>query len=307
MSSTILIETFADARYRWYSVTDSVLHLHPQHRHYGAFSIGDGRGILKGEVKLVDDAKHDFHGPGSLAMKTGQGNLYGGGGNIMPDVSSCTGLQLVARSAVSYSGYRISFGSKHVPFLLPRRRGYQADFTLPADGAATTVTIPFDHFTYMWDGATGDALKTCTDDHDYCPDTANLRNMRTLTIAGQGVAGPVHLEVDSIAAVGCDEGAATYALHQRQEWEARKIKQNMASMHAFARKSAAVPRKSAAGPVQFKASSSHGSTHILVACVGTVVVALVFALIRRRRAAREECQGLDRFLVDFPQKSFIPL
>ena len=69
MSTTILIETFADKRYRWYSVTDAILHLHPQHHHYGAFSIDGGRGILDGDVSIVDNAKQGFHGPGSLTMK----------------------------------------------------------------------------------------------------------------------------------------------------------------------------------------------------------------------------------------------
>ena len=208
----------------------------------------------------------------------------------MSDVSSCNALQLVARSTVSYGGYRVSFGDRlGPPLMLPRRRGYQASFELPA-GDMTTVTIPFNQFTLWWDGATGEALKTCDENPEYCPDAASLRNMKMITIGGQGVPGPVHLEVESISAVGCSEAAAAAALHEREEWKARKI---MANAHA-------TPH--APESIESSSPSSRGSTSTLVACAGVLAILLAFALVRRRRSATKQYQGLDRFLVDCPEK-----
>jgi len=287
MSATILIEDFADAKYEWYSVTDSVIqHHHHHHNHThpslrvgeseSIFSIdnGLGLGILDGEVKVVDYDKNDFHGPGFLSMRTGKGNYLGAGGNIMPDVSSCTALQLVARSSEPYGGLRISFGSKYVPFLIPNRRGYKANVDLPV-GDTTTVTIPFNQFTLFWDGATGDAMVTCGNKPEYCPDTDNLKNMKTITIWAQGVAGKVHLEVESISATGCGSFANT----------------------------SVVPRKSAL--IQSNSSSSNG-TYILAAFVGITILGVIFAFVRRQRNAGKEYQGMERFLVDCPE-NIIPV
>jgi len=289
--ATILIESFADAKYKWYPVTDSAAqhhHRHP-HRHSegdespnhthrsrrvgesgaseseATFSIENGVGTMDGEVKVVEQ----FSGPGFLSMKTGHGNYLGAGGNVIPDVSSCTALQLVARSAELYEGYRVSFGSKYVPFLIPRKRGFKANFDLPA-GETTTVTIPFNQFSLFWDGATGDALVPCSEKTEYCPDEDNLKNMKTISIWAQGVAGKVHLEVESISATGCGSSTNTSALIELS-------------------------------------SSSSGSKHILTASAAfIVIVGFVFALVRRRRNTRTEYQGMDRFLVDCPE-TLIPV
>lgn len=278
--TTLLIESFADAKYGWYSENDSAMHHSHHHHHHNSthirasqsestfsIDIDSGLGILDGEVKLVDygKSKTNFHGPGFLYMKTGKGNYLGAGGNIMPDVSACNALQLVARSSESYTGYRISFGVKHVPFLIPRRRGYKANFDLPV-GKTSTVTIPFDQFTLFWDGATGDTMVTCGENPDYCPDADNLKNMKQVTIWGQGVAGKVHLEVESISATGCGSSANKSAL------------------------------------VQPNSSSSHGSKQMFVAfAIIIAIVGCVFAFVRRRRNARKEYQGMERFLVDCPE------
>lgn len=270
MSTTVLIEAFADLKYEWHSVTDFGHARHNQHNRThlrvsesdSTFSIDSGLGILDGEVKVVYNNHNESKGPGSVAMKTGKGNYLGAGGNIMPDVSSCTALQLVARSSEPYGGYRISFGKKHVPFLIPRRRGYKANFDLPV-GETTTVTIPFDQFTLYWDGATGDAMVTCGDNPEYCPDTDSLTNMKTITIWGQGEVGKVHLEIESISATGCGSSATS------------------ASMAT---------------------SAFNGSNNILVACLGFTMVVFLFALVRRRRNVSKEYQVMDNYLLVCPEK-----
>ena len=65
------------------------------------------------------------------------------------------------------------------------------------------ITLPFDMFTDLWDDATGNAIKTCAEDKKYCPNDATLRDILTVQIWGEGVAGKVHLEVKSLRATGC--------------------------------------------------------------------------------------------------------
>merc|ERR1712146_112499 len=55
----------------------------------------------------------------------------------------------------------------------------------------------------MGDDATGDAIKTCKEDSQYCPDEKTLKNIKTFTFWGEGVAGDVHLEIKSVGATGC--------------------------------------------------------------------------------------------------------
>lgn len=51
-------------------------------------------------------------------------------------------------------------------------------------------------------------MKTCAEDSQYCPDAKALRNLGTISIWGEGVAGKVHLEIASVAATQC--GAASH-------------------------------------------------------------------------------------------------
>ena len=63
-------------------------------------------------------------------------------------------------------------------------------------------------FSDLWDDATGNPIKTCAEDKQYCPNKATLRDIRTVQIWGEGVAGKVHLEVKSLRATGCGSGPA---------------------------------------------------------------------------------------------------
>ena len=58
-------------------------------------------------------------------------------------------------------------------------------------------------FTDYWDDATGAAIKTCQDDKIYCPDAKTLKDMRTMGVWAEGVAGTVHLEILNIKATEC--------------------------------------------------------------------------------------------------------
>ena len=55
-----------------------------------------------------------------------------------------------------YSGYRVSFGTVHLPEG-HHAYGYKADFTAPV-GDLGEVSIPFTGFSAKWNGGTGDQM-----------------------------------------------------------------------------------------------------------------------------------------------------
>lgn len=53
------------------------------------------------------------------------------------------------------------------------------------------------------DDDTGEAIHTCKDGHQYCPDQQTLMNKKVLEIWGEGVGGIVDLEIQRIEAAEC--------------------------------------------------------------------------------------------------------
>lgn len=191
--STIPLESFANPTQKWHEKNDPVM----GGESHATVSITDGLAIFDGEVVDVPF----LHAPGFVTMEsTSAGVEY-------PDVSSCDTLRLVLRSSETYSGYRISFGNRHVPgnrFAF----GYKANFDAPLGSDMGIVEIPFNNFTVRWDDATGDPIVTCQENPDFCPDVKTLQHMKTIKMWGEGVAGKVHLEIESIEAIGCSNNSA---------------------------------------------------------------------------------------------------
>ena len=184
--SNISIESFANPQLSWEAMNDPVM----GGRSHSDVSIKNDLGFFDGEVVDVPF----LHAPGFITMR--------GNGGSLPDVSTCDSLQLRLRASEPYSGYRISFGNRHVPgnrFA----RGYKADFDAPVGPKMGTVVIPFHDFTVRWDDATGDPVVTCQENEAFCPDKETLQDMKTISFWGEGVAGKVHLEIESIEGVGC--------------------------------------------------------------------------------------------------------
>eukprot|EP00567_Pseudictyota_dubia_P013707 CAMPEP_0197457552 /NCGR_PEP_ID=MMETSP1175-20131217/46408_1 /TAXON_ID=1003142 /ORGANISM="Triceratium dubium, Strain CCMP147" /LENGTH=344 /DNA_ID=CAMNT_0042991953 /DNA_START=107 /DNA_END=1141 /DNA_ORIENTATION=+ len=190
-SDEILIESFANPTHSWHAMNDPVM----GGKSYSTVSIENGVATFDGECVDVPF----LHAPGFITMETRGGDY--------PDVSSCENLRLRLRSAEQYSGYRVSFGTKHVPgnrFAF----GFKANLDVPAGTKdMVMIDIPFHDFTVRWDDATGDPIVTCEEDEKFCPDLETLQDMQTIQLWGEGVAGKVHLEVESIAASGCSSSA----------------------------------------------------------------------------------------------------
>ena len=86
-------------------------------------------------------------------------------------------------------------------------QGFKADLH-PTVGSFGSVSIPFANFTDFWDDATGDPIHTCAENKALCPDDRTLRDMKTMSIWGEGVKGDVHLEIKEIRGYGCTDARA---------------------------------------------------------------------------------------------------
>eukprot|EP00591_Stephanopyxis_turris_P006618 CAMPEP_0195511498 /NCGR_PEP_ID=MMETSP0794_2-20130614/3784_1 /TAXON_ID=515487 /ORGANISM="Stephanopyxis turris, Strain CCMP 815" /LENGTH=426 /DNA_ID=CAMNT_0040639099 /DNA_START=241 /DNA_END=1521 /DNA_ORIENTATION=+ len=188
MGGEIQIESFANPTHTWTSHNDPVM----GGKSTGAVSVSDGVGIFDGEVVDVPFLK----APGFITMQT-RGGSY-------PDVSSCDALKLTIMSTKEYQGYQVSFGVNHAPGAFRHASGYKAHFDAPV-GEFGDVIIPFTSFSNFWDAKTGNQMVTCEENKDYCPDEATLKDLKQISVWGEGVAGMVHLEIKSIDSTGCSE------------------------------------------------------------------------------------------------------
>merc|ERR1719487_2895311 len=159
----------------------------------GTFTTKGNLGVFDGEVVDVPFLK----APGfikAVATETSSSSFA--------DVSSCETIGLTARAKEDYAGFRLSFGNAHAPGTR-YAHGYKANFAAPVGEEFGTVSIPIRNFTDDWDDATGNPVKTCQENSQYCPDAKTLQDMKTISIWAEGVKGTVHLEVKSIQAMGC--------------------------------------------------------------------------------------------------------
>ena len=196
-STLIVLEDFANPQYTWVQKNDPVM----GGKSTGTFTVDkeNGWGHFSGRVNIV----WFLRAPGFIRAETSVPSQF-------PDISSCEGLQYTIfqeeSSELLYEGYRVSFGHNRPAFAFPFIYGYKADLHLKSEPNQkfVTVQIPFMTFTNHWDAGTGDAIVTCQDDPQYCPDVETLRqNMYSMTIWGQGVKGEVDLKLKSIAAYNC--------------------------------------------------------------------------------------------------------
>jgi len=158
----------------------------------GSFRAINATGILDGVVGLMPIIRW----PSFVKAETQDTDKK------FPDVSKCHAIALTVRSLKPYTGYHFSFGNRRpVPF--KPTYGYKARFEPPVGSAFGRVAIPFENFTSAWNDETGDPVQTCQEDSRNCPDLLTLRDMKTVGLWAEGVAGDVHLEVRGIEATSC--------------------------------------------------------------------------------------------------------
>jgi len=184
----IFVESFSKPRHQWYPMNDPVM----GGLSTGTFTIQNGIGIFIGQVVDVPS----LSAPGFITTRTF-------GSSSFSDVSSCSHLQLNVRTNSSYLGYYISFGTAQATEAMRYASGYKAHFDVPVGDDFISVNIPFTYFSNYWNGATGRTVKTCQENKQYCPDSSTLKDMKTISLWGEGVGGIVNLQVKSIVAIGC--------------------------------------------------------------------------------------------------------
>lgn len=202
-TTVVVLEDFCHPIHTWKEMNDPVM----GGKSTGSFTVDADRCVGQFVGQVVDVPF--LHAPGFIQSRTTDD-----GDVPFADVSRCEALQVHCMSHTPYNGYRISFGNAHPKGGKFFAYGYKAKLNvvapIPATASVQTndiqiITIPFTDFTDFWDDATGDAIYTCQDNKEYCPDEFTLTNMRRMSIWAEGVGGTVALDVYKIVAVGCDD------------------------------------------------------------------------------------------------------
>jgi hypothetical protein len=169
----------------------------------GTWSLGDGFGIMDGEVVNVPS----LAAPGFIKAQAS---------GSFPDVSAFIDGNLVLSVRTTnpeFEGYRVSVvsGAASPSFScsaggsLPFSRGcFKDKFSVPAGDNFVDVKIPFSSFSDKWSSATGEHNVECSDDAGVCLTAKKLANIQMIELWGEGAAGKVHLEVQSISAENAD-------------------------------------------------------------------------------------------------------
>jgi len=165
----------------------------------GTWSLGDGFGVMDGEVAIVPSLK----APGFIkAAADGK----------FADISEFIGGNLVLTvrtSTPDYAGYRVTFTSGAIsPAFscaggggLPFTRGcFKQKFSVPAGSDFVEVRLPFNTFSDKWSSATGEHTKECAAEKDVCPTASKLSKIQRIEFWAEGAVGKVHLEVKAVSA-----------------------------------------------------------------------------------------------------------
>lgn len=186
-ASAIDLVTFDDST-NWFTEVDPVM----GGQSVATATVENGHGILDGEVKIVPQ----LQAPGFII---GQAKM-----NI--DASAAAGGDLVMKvrsSTPDFTGYKMSFAASSllgIGCTIPTPTGcFKAPFTVPAGDDFVEIRIPLSEFSEKWDSATGELTTLCKDDPSVCPTAKKLKQVQRVAVWGEGAAGKVHIEFDSIA------------------------------------------------------------------------------------------------------------
>merc|ERR1719506_3049538 len=114
----------------------------------------------------------------------------------------------VRSTTPDYTGFKVSFAASTINPTFACASGgnsgltrgcFKSPFTVPAGDDFTEIRIPLSEFSDKWSSATGELTTLCKDDASVCPSADKLDKVQRVAFWGEGKAGAVHIEVDSIA------------------------------------------------------------------------------------------------------------
>lgn len=184
--------TFDDAS-NWKTLIDPVM----GGQSVATATVTEGHGILDGEVKIVPSLKAPGFITAQADMKIDASEGYGG--DLIMKVRSTT---------PEYTGFKVSFAASSTFATLACASGgstalgrgcFKAPFSVAAGDDFSEVRIPLSEFSDKWSSATGELTTLCKDDPSVCPTAEKLKNVQRVSIWGEGAAGKVHVELDSIS------------------------------------------------------------------------------------------------------------
>jgi len=162
-------------------------------------NLADGFGVFNGTVKDVPS----LHAPGFLSA-------YARGKFNDASHTISGGLVLKVRTSTpEYTGFRVSFAAGTVSPLYSCSNGgiapfsngcFKSKFDVPAGDNFIEVRLPFSSFSDHWNPATGEPTVTCEEDTKVCPTGKDLSHIQWIEVWAEGVAGDIHLELESIYA-----------------------------------------------------------------------------------------------------------
>ena len=124
--------------------------------------------VWSGTVKEVPSLK----APGFCNLETKKNFDH------FPDGSGESHMVIVAKSTVTYTGFKVSFAADT---LNPQFKSYKADFTMESTGEWETIMIPFNEFSDNWSSYTGEPIVKCSDDPSVCPTEKNKKDIQQVS------------------------------------------------------------------------------------------------------------------------------
>jgi hypothetical protein len=191
-AAAVDLVTFDDAS-NWKTLIDPVM----GGQSVATATVTDGHGILDGEVKIVPS----LSAPGFITAQA----------DMKIDASEAEDGYLVMKvrsTTPEYTGFKISFAASSINPTLACATGgssalgrgcFKSPFSVAAGDDFTEIRIPLNTFSDKWSSATGELTTLCEDDSSVCPSANKLKNVQRIAIWGEGAAGKVHIEVDSIS------------------------------------------------------------------------------------------------------------
>jgi hypothetical protein len=192
VANAVDLVTFDDAS-NWKTLIDPVM----GGQSVATASVTDGHGILDGEVKIVPKLQAPGFITAQADVKTDASEAYGG--DFVMKVRSTT---------PDYTGFKVSFAASTTFATLACASGgstalgrgcFKAPFSVAAGDDFSEIRIPLSEFSDKWSSATGELTTLCKDDPSVCPTAEKLKKVQLVSIWGEGAAGKVHVELDSIS------------------------------------------------------------------------------------------------------------